>query len=195
MHQGKGGYMLKSPPGKKQPPTKPYVDAGFRLTYKLAYSLSLDDWAGILSSYTEKEAKAVKQSRAVVQKAFADLQFYPQASEPMAEQYRRQAARALRDLAGEGWDFTRKETLPPDWKQRVSTYLKSWTVDLSPLSMHAVAELLILAGYKSEAKEAWQLFLLYPSEMLQTIPALAPETPPFIESTKPRCDIPSLPRF
>lgn len=98
--------MSKSPPGKLQTPTKPYVDAGFRFTYKLAYSLSLDDWAGILSSYTEKEAEAVKQSRAVVQKAFADLQFYPQASEPMAEQYRRQAARALRDLAGEGWDFT-----------------------------------------------------------------------------------------
>jgi hypothetical protein len=80
----------------------------------------------------------------------------------MDERYRSMAARALRDLADEGWAFTRKEDLPPVWKQKLSTYLKSWTMDLSLLSMHEVAELLILAGHKSEAKEAWQLFLLGP---------------------------------
>jgi hypothetical protein len=169
--------MVESPLGKKQAQTKSYVEAGFRLTYKLVDSLNLEDWAGTLSSYTAKEVRAVKQSRAVVQKEFADVRFHPEASEQIAEQYRSQAAKALCDLAGEGWAFTRKEILPPDWKQRVSTYLKSWAADLSPFSMHEVAELLILAGYNSEAKEAWQVFLLYPPNA-QTIAGLASGSPP-----------------
>ena len=176
--------MLKGPLGKKEAPTKPYVEAGFRLTYKLVDSLSLEGWAGTISSYTEKEAKAVKQSRAGVQKEFGDVRLHPETGRLIAGRYRSQAATALRDLAGEGWAFTRKEALPPDWKQRISTYLKSWAADFSPFSMHGVAELLILAGYKSEAKEAWQVFLLYPPGA-RTIPGLASgPRPRLFESTK-----------
>lgn len=154
--------ILKSLFGKAEAPTKPYVENGMRLAYKLANSLGLVGWSGGIS-YTAKEQKALENSRIAVQKEYADVRFHPEAGEVVAGIFRMYGASALKDLADEDWNMSDKKTLPTDWKEKLSTYLKSWAADLSPFTMDAVAELLILAGYKTEAKEAYRVILEFPT--------------------------------
>ena len=68
----------------------------------------------------------------------------------------------LQDLADEDWLFTDQDVLPSNWKEKLATYLKSFAADLSPFAMNEVAVLLVVAGYKSEAKEAYNVILQYP---------------------------------
>jgi hypothetical protein len=88
------------------------------------------------------------------------------------ENLRRSAiASGLQEAAGDGLSIVVYDTLPADWKRRVSSYLKAFAADLSPFPMAYVAELLTLAGYKTEAKEAWQVVVLYPSYCV-TVPGM-----------------------
>jgi hypothetical protein len=154
--------ILKSLFGKAEAPTKPYVENGRRLAYKLANSLGLVGWSGGIS-YTEKEQRAIENSRREVERDHANVRFHPEAGEVVTGIYRNYAASALKSLAQADWIMSASGTLPADWKERLSTYLKSWAADLSPFTMDAVAELLVLAGYKSEAKEAYRVLLEFPN--------------------------------
>ena len=74
---------------------------------------------------------------------------------------RMQIAQALEELAGRDWKFTAE--LPKDWKARVSTYLKAWASNLSPSALKEMADMLAEAGYKTEAKQALEEILLFPT--------------------------------
>jgi hypothetical protein len=84
--------------------------------------------------------------------------FHPE----IVDQLRRtQSAEGLQRLATDGWQFS--EELPENWKKHVSTYLKAWAFGLCPTVLLDLAGLLTKAGYKSEAQEALQVALLYPT--------------------------------
>lgn len=74
---------------------------------------------------------------------------------------RRVAATALENLARQRWKYS--DELPDDWRIAVSTYLKAYASDLSPLVLLEMADLLVMAGYKGEARQVLQVVLLYPS--------------------------------
>jgi hypothetical protein len=69
----------------------------------------------------------------------------------------------LQDFAARDWRFTEQKELPADWKLRVSTYLKAWACGLNPNCLIEMAEMLVKAGYKTEAKTALEVVLLFPT--------------------------------
>jgi hypothetical protein len=142
-----------------------YVTAGVRLTHRLVQSLQLADWQKALpTTYTPEEASAIDEALSSFQR-IADRTvggkavFHPEIVEPIQ---RMQKAQALQDLAGRGWGFSEKSELPADWKVRVSTYLKAWACHPNPDALLEMAEMLAKAGYKTEAKEAFEVVLLFP---------------------------------
>lgn len=151
--------------GSPQSPKKPYVEAGTHVTLRLVQSLSLQGWENGLPSYTQDEMEAINHKldmfqRMANEKMGGTAVFHPEVAE---EIQRRFAAEGLEDLAGLGWKFTAKDTVPEDWKLRVSTYLKAWACKLNPQTFLDMAEMLNRAGYKTEAREAWEVVLLFPS--------------------------------
>jgi hypothetical protein len=64
------------------------------------------------------------------------------------------AAEALEELAGGAWTFAANDTVPEDWKQRTSTYLKSWSCRLNPLVLLNMADLLIRAGMQDRGQRS-----------------------------------------
>jgi hypothetical protein len=167
--------ILKSLFGKVESPEKPYVNSGFRLAHKLANSLHLEGWVGTIT-YTERENKVIKEAWAELETEYSGISFHPGMKEGVAALYRTRTASALQQLAGDDWAFTQKAVLPEDWKERVSAYLKSWAADLSPFAMSEVAELRTLAGYKTEAKEAYQVVVLYP-DYARSMPGMGYDKP------------------
>lgn len=163
--------FLKDLFGKKEKPVKPYVENGFKLTYKLAINLNLDGWKGEIT-YSKEETAAIDLAWAKQKEEFGDVKFHPEIADEVFDQLRREAvASGLQEVADDETALGGYDTLPADWKRRVSSYLKAFAASLSPRPMGRVAELLTLAGYKTEAKEAWQVVALYPS-YCATVPGM-----------------------
>lgn len=146
-------------------PAKPYVDAGMRLTHGLIQSLRLEGWENMLPVYSPDEIAVMEAKLASFQR-MADKQMGGKAAfhpEIIGEIQRPLMAEALQDYAARDWGFTAKKELPSDWKLRVSTYLKAWAGGLNPNCLIEMAEMLALAGYKTEAKSALEVVLLFPT--------------------------------
>jgi len=145
------------------------VDAGVRLTHRIVQCLRLQGWEmtaqGIQPVYTQDEMDAISESLARFQRIAdgttgAKAVFHPDA---IGEIQRKCAADALEELADGMWKFTAKDTVPEDWRLRVSTYLKAWACQLNPQVLLDMAEMLAHAGYKTEAREALEVVLVFPS--------------------------------
>jgi len=136
-----------------------------RLTYNLIQSLRLDGWDNLLPVYTPEEMRTIESELSKFQEIANDVvggeaRFHPEVVGPIT---RMQTAQALEDLAGRDWKFTDKSELPEDWKARVSTYLKAWASNLNPSALREMADMLVKAGYKTEAKQALEVILLFPT--------------------------------
>jgi hypothetical protein len=156
--------ILRALFGPAKPLARPYVDEGLALTKTLIEECDLSDWASGTPELTQDEARALDRGLNSFQ-ALADaearkagnakMMFHPEAIEPMQ---RTLGADALRSLAGEGWTmgfgWDLEGPCPEDWQARVSTYLKAWAMNLDPDALVEMAQLLALAGYNSEAREA-----------------------------------------
>jgi hypothetical protein len=146
-------------------PGKPYVDAGMRLTHSLIQSLRLEGWENLLPVYSPAEIKDIEAELASFQR-MADQQMGGKAAfhpEVIGEIQRPLIATALQNYAATDWRFTDMKELPADWKLRVSTYLKAWAGGLNPNCLIEMAEMLAKAGYKTEAKDALAVVLLFPT--------------------------------
>lgn len=145
-------------------PARPYVDEGLALTKKLIALFKLSDWASGTPAFTELESREIDRElnsfqrmadREARKEGHAQMQFNPEAVGPVQ---RTVGAGALCRLAGAGWTTVSGWDLggeyPDDWKARVSTYLKAWAMNLDPDALLELAQLLALAGYKSEGKQA-----------------------------------------
>jgi len=147
--------------GKKQ--EKPYVDAGIAVMHKLITKFNLLDWKDLLPSYTEEETEAINErwsrfQRMANEAAGGDAKFHP---EILPDLQKMLVGEALAQLAGDSWKFS--DQLPTNWKGCVSTYLKAWASHLDPLSLLDIGELLTRAGYPIDAKEVFQVVLLFPT--------------------------------
>lgn len=143
--------------------TKPYVDAGVALLYKVTSSLNLPGWKDGLPTYTESEIEAIDRRMANFQKMANDVlggdaHFHP---EIVQDLQRTLVAEALLEVAGDEWKFS-VET-PQNWRERLATYLKAWAGSLNPLALLELGDLLVKVGYRSEAREAFQVVLLFPT--------------------------------
>jgi hypothetical protein len=143
---------------------KPYVDAGLAITHALAIKFNLPDWdASCLPNYTKEEIDAINR-RASQFQGMADETLGGEArfhSEVIPDIQRMLAGEALAELAGDVWKYS--DELPKNWKQCVSTYLKAWASSLSPLVLLDLGNLLARAGSLTEAKETFEVVLLFPS--------------------------------
>jgi hypothetical protein len=142
---------------------KSYVDAGVALIHKLNATLNLPDWRELLPTYTEEEMEAINRrwsdfQRTANEVGGGDVKFHP---EIVPDLQRMLTAEALADLAGAPWKFS--DELPTRWRQCVSTYLKAWAADFNPLALLDLGDLLVKAGYRTEAKEVFQVLLLFPT--------------------------------
>ena len=147
--------------GKKQP----YIDAGTALLHKLIATLNLPDWKDLLPTYTSAEIEAINRKLSSFQQEAnrlggGEAKFHP---EIVPDLQRVLSADALADLAGGLWGCLIPDELPQDWRQRVSTYLKSWVGNLDPTTLIGIGKLLIKAGCRSEAKETFRVILLFPT--------------------------------
>jgi hypothetical protein len=136
-----------------------YVDAGALLIRTLAEALPLEEWRHGVPAYTVAELAAIDYALSSFQ-AMADKAvgakgavFHPEIIEPIKL---RLTAEGLGTLASQGWRLS-------DWKDRVSTYMKSWLASPAPQTLLEVAEILARAGYKQEAKRTYEVVLLFPS--------------------------------
>lgn len=101
------------------------------------------------------------------------MHFHPEIAEPMQRMF---GADALRHLAGPSiGSWEPDDVCPSDWKERVSTYLKAWAMNLDPDAMLDMARLLALAGHKEEARQAAAI-------VAQRFPSYAPR---FYSGSKP----------
>ena len=146
-------------------PAKPYVDAGMRLTHGLIQNLRLEGWENMLPVYSPGEIEVIERELASFQHIADDKMggkavFHP---ELIGQIQRPLIADALRKYAARDWRFTNKKELPADWKLRVSTFLKAWAGGLNPNCLLEMAEMLAMAGYKTEAKDALEVVLLFPT--------------------------------
>src|SRR5271155_803389 len=145
----------------RRDPTKMYVDRGMALTHRLVETLRLPGWYNGRPSYTPEENAAVTKSLNAFQATADDVMgggahFHP---DVVGEIQRPLIANALEDLARAEWNASDKT--PENWKDICSTYLKAWTCQLNPSAMSEVAELLAEVGYRSEAREAWDVVCLF----------------------------------
>lgn len=154
--------LLKALFGPATPPAKPYVDEGLALTKRLIGLLNLPDWASGTPTFTKREIEAIDRELNSFQRmadgearkdGHSQMLFHPEVIGTMQRTF---GGEALRRLAGPGldigWDID--GDCPEDWRTRVSTYLKAWAMKLDPDALLEMAQLLALAGYKSEGREA-----------------------------------------
>jgi hypothetical protein len=149
--------------GLERKKEKPYIDGGVTLIHKLTATLSLPDWKHLVPTYTEEEVEAINRSWSNFQKTAnqavgGDAKFHPDAA-PIIQ--RTLAAEALAELAEHTWKYS--DELPTDWRHCVSTYLKAWAAHFSPLTLLDLGDLLVKAGYRTEAKGVFQVLLLFPT--------------------------------
>ena len=149
--------------GQERNQSKPYVDAGVALMFKLTTSLNLPGWKDGLPSYTPAEVEAINRRMSSFQKMANEVagdvvSFHPDVF-PVVE--RMLSAGALIDLAGAAWRFSGE--VPADWRELASSYLKGWAANFNPQALMELGELLAIVGYRSEAKEAFRVLLLFPT--------------------------------
>ncbi|MBN2324120.1 MAG: hypothetical protein JXQ30_10330 [Spirochaetes bacterium] len=147
--------------GTQKNKAKPYVDAGMALLYKLMVSFNLSGLKDGLPSYTRPEMEAIDRRLSSFQKMANDemggnARFHP---EIVQDLQRTLAAEALLELAGNEWKFS--DETPKDWKEYVATYLKAWAVGLNPMALLELGDFLARVGYRSEARETFQVVLLF----------------------------------
>jgi hypothetical protein len=147
--------------GIEKSKAKPYADAGMALLYKLTASLNLSGWKDGLPTYTQSEIEAIDRKMTSFQKMAnhelgGNAGFHPSI---VQELQRTLAAQALFELASGEWKFS--EEVPQDWRECVATYLKAWSGSLDPVALLELGDLLVKAGYRSEAKETFQVVLLF----------------------------------
>jgi hypothetical protein len=87
-----------------------------------------------------------------------DVNFHP---EILPGIQRMLAAEALAEFAGQTWKFS--DELPKTWRQCASTYLKAWAAHFDPVVLLDLGGLLLRAGYRTEAKQVFQIVLLFPT--------------------------------
>lgn len=150
--------------GAKKPP-QPYVDAGMRLLHSLIQSLRLEGWENLVPVYSPAEIEVIEAELTSFQQIANEeiggtAVFHP---EIIGDIQRPLIATALQSFAGRDWRFAEQKELPADWRLRVSTYLKAWAGGLNPNCLIEMAEMLVKAGYKTEAKTALEVVLLFPS--------------------------------
>jgi len=144
--------------------TNPYVDAGTALIARLVTSLNIPGWgAGLQPTYRRDEIEAIQFKLSDVQKianqvAGGEAMIHRDAAEPMQRMF---AAQALMELAGRECEWSAEA--PPNWKEYAATYLKAWTAQLDPLALLRLGDLMAKAGHRSEAKETYQVVLLFPT--------------------------------
>jgi hypothetical protein len=151
---------LFAKPAKAQGP-ETYPECGCDAVVAIAKSLSLGDW----QNYTEEERAAIGRELSNFQRlanetAGGEVRFHPEAAEGIQ---RKCTARALEELADGMWRFSARDTVPDDWRSRVATYLKAWICDMSPVVLTKMAEMLAIAGCRSEARHALEAVLLFPA--------------------------------
>lgn len=153
---------------RKKPAAPAYVGAGRQTIVKLVQSLGLRGWENGVPSYTPDEAAAIEKAAFDFQQMAneqygGEASFHPDAVSTI----RRWAARRALEELNEDWWWSARDTLPENWKERVSTYLKEWIACLSPSTLIHLSVLLARAGHKDEAREALEV-------VLQCFPAYAP---------------------
>jgi hypothetical protein len=109
--------------------------------------------------FTQVESAAIQSSLESFQRmanaeSGGNVVFHPDAAEKIHRQF---GAEALKSLAGDEWKFS--DSLPPTWKEIVSTYLKAWAMNLDPMVLIELSELLASASYKAEAREAAEIVI------------------------------------
>ena len=142
---------------------QPYVAAGVQLTNQLVTTLKLPDWTNFEPDYRPDEIEALSDNLSGFQE-LADKEMGGEAKfhESVAPQITRLlAAQALNDLAARECELP--DDLPSNWKDYASTYLKSWAAQLDPFTLYKLGELLTKAGYRNEAKDVFQVILLFPT--------------------------------
>ncbi|MGD0445309.1 MAG: hypothetical protein ABSA39_15340 [Edaphobacter sp.] len=150
-------------PSRKKGRVKPYTDAGVALTNRLISSLNLTGWNQGIPIFTQIESEAIESRLGGFQQMAnaevgGEVVFHPDAAEKIQRQF---GAEALKTLADNGWKFS--DNLPSTWREIVSTYLKAWAMNLDPMVLVELSELLALASYKVEAKEAAEIVVnLFP---------------------------------
>lgn len=137
----------------------PYPDAGVAFTYKLISSLDLGGWNQGIPLFTQVESQAIQARLDGLQQMAnaeggGEVVFHPDAVERIQRQF---GAEALKALADDEWKFS--DSLPSTWKEVVSTYLKAWAMNLDPMVLVEVSELLSSTSYKSEAREAAEIVI------------------------------------
>lgn len=141
-----------------------YGSAGAALLLKLTSTLNLSDWKDGLPNYTPEEVEAIDknidQFQYLAEKQLGgEAKFHPDA---VPEIQRKLAGDALYEL-GRDYLFLDigDDGIPMNWKPCASSLLKSWVSTRNPLSMIALGDLLAKVGRKSEAKETYQVILLF----------------------------------
>jgi hypothetical protein len=148
---------------RKRGRVKPYTDAGVALTYRLISSLNLTGWNQGIPIFTQIESEAIESrlggfQRMANAEGGGEVVFHPDAAEKIQRQF---GAEALKTLADGEWKFS--DSLPSTWREIVSTYLKAWAMNLDPMALVELSELLALASYKVEAREAAEIVVnLFP---------------------------------
>jgi hypothetical protein len=153
---------------RKKPAAPAYVEAGTQLTFKLVQSLSLVGWENGVPSYTLEEVAAIEKELSHFQQMAneqcgGEACFHPDAVSTV----RRWAAGTALENLNEDWWWFARDTLPENWKERVSTYLKEWAARLNPSTLIHMSVLLARAGHKDKAREAVEAVLHF-------FPAYAP---------------------
>jgi hypothetical protein len=158
------GLLHKLFGSRTQQAMDPYLERGTILVRNVS-DACLKEWQAGVPGYTPAEEAAINEHLSSFQRTAdrvvgGNAVFHPEIIDTVERQF---TAEALEELAGEGWKYSDKRTLPGNWKDRVSTYLKAWLCNMSPQVLLAVGEILAKAGYKGEAKQAYEVVLLFPS--------------------------------
>lgn len=142
---------------------QPYVAAGTALTLGLPRSLNLPDWHDGLPNYTPEEVAAIDANFSQFQylansQLNGEVKFHP---DVIPEIQRKLAGDALFEFAKT--KFNVYSDVPTDWQPVASTFLKAWVSRLDPLSLLLLGDLLAKVGRKNEAKDVFQVVLLFPT--------------------------------
>jgi hypothetical protein len=155
--------LLRKILGLENKTAKPYIDAGMALIGELRVTLNVPGWKDFVPSYTEEERLAIDRKlsgfqRIANEELGGEAKFHPDIIEPIQRQL---ISEALADLAGASWKFS--DDFPAKWRQCVSTYFTAWVATFDPLVLLDLGNLLVKAGYRTEAKEVFQVLLLFPT--------------------------------
>jgi hypothetical protein len=153
------------PFGKRSNTT--YPDAGTQLLAKLIQQFSLPGWrADLVPTFSSDEAAAIDEGLTRFQRladseagegAQGSTYFHPDAAKEIQRMF---SGEELIRYADAIWQFS--DELPSDWRIAASSYLKAWTVTLSPIALQKLGELLAAAGQVEPARATFSVILEVP---------------------------------